>query len=95
MDNKIDIKQNYKKINTNRGKEWYIERNKYILNLNYITKNKDKIFEYKFYNDKEIKCPAYIKCAQNGLIIEYNNKHSCVVDEKNKNFINKRRSKKG
>ena len=82
MDNKTDIKLNYKKINTNRGKECYIQRNKYILNLNYITKNKGKIFPCKFYNDKEIKCPAYVKFDQNGLIIENNNKHSCVVNEK-------------
>ena len=38
IDDKPDIKLNYKKIKSNRGKEYYIERDKYILNLNYITK---------------------------------------------------------
>ena len=54
MDNKTDIKLNYKKINTNRGKECYIQRNKYILNLNYITKNKDKIYQYIFIMIKKL-----------------------------------------
>ena len=76
MDDKPDIKLNYKKIKSNRGKECYIERDKYILNLNYRTKTKDKIFRWKFYNDKGIKSPAYVKMDQNGLIIDYNNKHS-------------------
>ena len=39
MDNKTDIKLNYKKTNTNIEKECYTKRNKYI--LNYITKNKN------------------------------------------------------
>ena len=74
MDDKPDIKLNYKKIKSDRGKECYIERDKCILNLNCI--------RYKYYNDKGNKCPAYIKFDQNGLIIDYKNKHSCVVDEK-------------
>ena len=53
MDDKPDIKLNYKKIKSDRGKECYIERDKCILNLNCI--------RYKYYNDKGNKCPAYIK----------------------------------
>ena len=39
MGGKQDIKQNYTKVKTNRGKECYIEKNKYILNFNYQSKN--------------------------------------------------------
>ena len=42
MDKKTDIKLNYKKINTNREKEYYIEKNIYILNLIILQKIKIK-----------------------------------------------------
>ena len=36
MEYKSQIKNKYKKVLTNRNKECFIERDKYILNLNYV-----------------------------------------------------------
>ena len=38
-----------------------IERGKFILNQNYVSKKEDKIYKYKFFNDKSIRCPAFVK----------------------------------
>ena len=82
MEDKSAIESNYKKINSNRGKDCYIEKEKYILNLNYINKKNEKIFRYKFYNDKKIKCPAFAKFKQKGVLVDYNNNHSFIYNEK-------------
>ena len=82
MEDNSQIKNNYKKIYTNRNKECFIEREKYILNLNYVSKNEDKTFRCKFYNDSSIRCPGFVKINKNEEIVDYNTKHSCIYDEK-------------
>ena len=44
-----------------------------------MRKNKDKLFRCKFYNNKEIKCSAYVKFDQIGLIIDYSNYFMKVI----------------
>ena len=82
MEDKQQIKNNYKKILTNRNKECYIERDKYILNLNYITKKEDKIYRCKSYNVSSIRCPAFLKVNKNEDIVGYNGNHLCIYNEK-------------
>ena len=82
MEDNSQIKNYYKKIYTNRNKECYIERDKYILNLNYVSKNEDKTFRCKFYNDSSIRCQGFVKINKNEEIIDYNTKHSCIYNEK-------------
>lgn len=45
MEEKIQIKNKYKKVLTNRNKECYIEKDK---NLNYISKKKKKFIDANF-----------------------------------------------
>ena len=91
MDDKSAIEANYKNI----GKKGYIEKEKYKTNLNYINKKNEKIFRCKFYNDKKIKCSAFAKFDQKGVLVYYNNNHSCIFNEKKvKTLLTKNEAKK-
>jgi hypothetical protein len=82
MEDKPQIKNKYRKILTNRNKECYIERDKYILNLNYITKKEEKIYRCKSHNVSSNRCPAFLKINKNEERVEYNGNHSCIYNEK-------------
>ena len=45
---KADIMKNYKEIKTKKGKECYLEKDKYILYYIFILKNGDIIFIFKY-----------------------------------------------
>ena len=79
---KADIMKNYKEIKTEKGKECYLEKDKYILYYSNTLKNGDKIFGCKYYKDKNIKCKAFLKISIKGEFISNDETHSCVVDEK-------------
>ena len=79
---KSDIMKNYKEIKTEKGKECYLEKDKYILHYSNILKNGDKIFRCKYYRDKSIKCKAFLKISNKGEFVSNEETHSCVVDEK-------------
>ena len=79
---KADIMKNYKEIKTEKGKECYLEKNKYILHYSNTLKNGDKIFRCKYYRDKNLKCKAFLKISSKGEFVSNEETHSCVVDEK-------------
>ena len=67
--NKSDIMKNYKEIKTEKGKECYLEKDKYILYYSNTLKNGDKIFRCKYYKDKNIKCKAFLKISSKGELV--------------------------
>ena len=79
---KADIMKNYKEIKTEKGKECYLEKDKYILYYSNTLKNGDKIFRCKYYRDKNLKCKAFLKISNKGEFVSNDETHSCVVDEK-------------
>ena len=79
---KSDIMKNYKEIKTEKGKECYLEKDKYILYYSNTLKNGDKIFRCKYYRDKDLKCKAFLKISSKGEFVSNDETHSCVVDEK-------------
>ena len=84
---KADIMKNYKKIKTEKGKECYLEKDKYILYYSITLKNGDKIFRCKYYRDKDLKCKAFLKIFSKGEFVSNDETHSCVVDEKKRSKI--------
>ena len=79
---KADIMKNYKEIKTEKGKECYLEKDKYILYYSNTLNNGDKIFRCKYYRDKDLKCKAFLKISSEGEFVSNDETHSCVVDEK-------------
>ena len=47
--NKSDIMKNYKEIKTEKRKECYLEKDKYILYYSNTLKNGDKIFRCRYW----------------------------------------------
>ena len=57
--------------------------------MNFSTKIKienDK-FRCKFYKDKSHKCKAFVEFNKEGKVVNYNNNHTCKVDEKKLNML--------
>ena len=81
MENIESISKNYVKLLTSKNKECYLEKDKYILNLNKILSNGDKLYRCKNYLNKNYKCPAKVKFDPKDKLLEYNDQHSCKVDE--------------
>ena len=81
MENIETISKNYVKLFTSKNKECYLEKDKYILNLNKILSNGDKLYRCKNYLNKNYKCPAKVKFDPKDKLLEYNDQHSCKVDE--------------
>ena len=79
---KADIMKNYKEIKTEKGKECYLEKDKYILYYSNTLKNGDKIFRYKYYRDKNLKCKAFFKISNKGEFVSNGQTYSCVLDVK-------------
>ena len=77
---KADIMKNYKEIKTEKGKECYLEKDKYILYYSNTLKNGDKIFRCKYYKDKNIKCKAFLKISSSWEFVSNDVTNSCVVD---------------
>ena len=50
--------KDYEKLLTSKNNICYLEKDKYILNLNKEYANGDKLYKCKFYLNKNIKCPA-------------------------------------
>ena len=79
---KADIMKNYKEIKTEKGKECYLKKDKYILYYSNTLKNCDKIFRCKYYRDKNLKSKAFLKICSKGEFLSNDETQSCVVDEK-------------
>ena len=79
---KGDPMKDYIKIQTEKGKDCYLESDKYVLHYSNKLKNGDRIYRCKFYKDQNIKCKDFLKLSENNDFVDRDNNHSCVVDEK-------------
>lgn len=95
MEDISEINKNYKLVKTNKNKDCYLEKGKYILNLHYTNIKNENTFRCKYYNDKNIKCPAFVKIFPKGTILDYNKAHTYIPNQnKTKALQNKTDAKK-
>ena len=78
-----NISKNYIAKLTEKNKKFYIEKGKYIMNFSTKLKNENDKFRCKFYKDKSYKCKVFVEFNKEGKVVNYNNNHTCKVDEKN------------
>lgn len=76
-----ELSNRFKKFKTCIDKDFYLQDDKYILNLSQILKNQDKVFRCKFYKEKTIKCKSYCKINKEDKLRDANLNHVCNVDE--------------
>ena len=94
MESLEDIAKRYKKSLTEKNKECIIESEKFLLYFTNTNKKGEKTFRCKFYRDKNIKCQAYVKFNNKEELIDYNDNHSCKVEEMKIKSLNVRNEAK-
>ena len=74
-------KKVYKKSLTEKNQECIIEKEKYLLYYTNTSKKGEKTFRCRFYRDKNVKCKAYVKYNDKDKLIDYDDNHSCKIEE--------------